>query len=155
MGDGDEGYDITSKIFTSIWERKNFIDQSNLQEEGSWERYLAKAVKLKIYDYLRSQERAETYKLAASRELSFAECTTEKEVSFAELEAQVNLFVDQLPERCKQVYQLSREKGLSNKEIAKSLLISESAVKKHISKALNHLKEHLTDYKLPNQVTGT
>ena len=154
IGDRDEAYDITSKIFVSIWERRNLIDQKNLQEESSWERYLAKAVKLKIYDHLRSQERVDSYLSTVARELSSLDTTTEKQLSFSELEDQVSLFVSELPPRCKQVYQLSREKGLSNKEIATSLLISESAVKKHIAKALNHLKSQLTDYTLPRQATG-
>lgn len=154
-GDRDEAYDITSKIFASIWERKDHINQTNLQDDGSWERYLAKAVKLKIYDHLRSQERAQRYISTQQNELSISDTTTENQLSYSELEHQVSRVVDQLPPRCKEVYQLSRDKGLSNKEIAQELFISESAVKKHLAKALNYLKGQLTEYTVPGEVIGT
>ncbi|UZJ64936.1 LuxR C-terminal-related transcriptional regulator [Sphingobacterium sp. KU25419] len=41
---------------------------------------------------------------------------------------------------------MSRDQGLTNKEIATKLYISERAVEYHISKALKTLKTELTDY---------
>jgi hypothetical protein len=54
--------------------------------------------------------------------------------------------VDSLPKQCKNVYKLSRDEGLTNKEIATNLLISERAVEYHISKALSVIKIRLKKY---------
>jgi len=43
----------------------------------------------------------------------------------------------------KEIYMLSREQGLSNKEIANKLNISRSTVENHINKVLNTLRENL------------
>ncbi|MEM0941318.1 MAG: sigma factor-like helix-turn-helix DNA-binding protein [Bacteroidota bacterium] len=51
--------------------------------------------------------------------------------------------MDTLPCQCKKVFKLSREKGLWNKEIASTLLISEKTVEYHMKKALTFMKSHL------------
>ncbi|MEM0942289.1 MAG: sigma factor [Bacteroidota bacterium] len=69
LNDHIESEDISAKIFSSIWEKRDKIDQESLQGEGAWKAYLAKAAKLKIYDYLRDQKRAEQHTAEAAREL--------------------------------------------------------------------------------------
>src|SRR5690606_5500718 len=48
--------------------------------------------------------------------------------------------VENLPQKCREVFKLSREYYMSNKEIAIKLEISESTVEKHINKAIRHLR---------------
>jgi RNA polymerase sigma factor (sigma-70 family) len=54
--------------------------------------------------------------------------------------------VETLPAKCKSVFKMSREQGLSNREIASVLLISERAVEHHITKALKTLKANLAHF---------
>jgi RNA polymerase sigma-70 factor (ECF subfamily) len=51
--------------------------------------------------------------------------------------------VNKLPEKCKLVFQYSREHGMSNKEIAEQLQLSAKTVEAHITKALKHLRAAL------------
>ena len=145
--------DIASKIFTSLWERKEDLNNETW-EEDSWRRYLAKAVKHKVYDYYRSKEQSDNYTSAVVRELYSSENTTEEEVYYGELTEQVSQFVNQLPPKCKEVFLMSRYEGLSHKEIAQRLSISENAIKKHITKALSHLRKNLPDYSFLERSTG-
>ena len=55
----------------------------------------------------------------------------------------LDIAIDRLPEKCKQVYLFHREQGLSYQEIAARLSISVSMVEKHMSKAIRFLKEDL------------
>lgn len=64
-------------------------------------------------------------------------------MEYDELEAVINGLIAQLPDRCKQIFILSRLKNKSNKEIAAELDISIQAVKNQISKALGILRAHL------------
>ena len=50
-----------------------------------------------------------------------------------------------LPEKCKEVFELSRNDNLSNKEIAEKLNISVKTVEGHITKALKRIKDFLGD----------
>jgi len=71
---------------------------------------------------------------------------TENEVMVSSLSERITNLIENLPSQCRRVFKMSREQGLSNKEIASDLLISERAVEYHISKAVTSLKSHLTEY---------
>lgn len=48
-----------------------------------------------------------------------------------------------LPEKCREVFVLSKIEGLKNREIAEKLNISEKTVERHMSIALSKLREEL------------
>ena len=58
---------------------------------------------------------------------------------YEELEKQLQIAVDSLPEKCRKVFVMSRFDGFKNREIALKLNISTTAVEKHIRKALSSL----------------
>jgi RNA polymerase sigma-70 factor (ECF subfamily) len=64
-------------------------------------------------------------------------------LTFHELELQIQDIVKGLPEKCRLVYQLSREQGLSNKEIAGKLGISDKTVENQLTKALARIRSGL------------
>lgn len=151
----NHSHDITSKIFESLWERRESLHRESLADDRSWRNYLSKTAKHKIYDHLKSEERTECFISSTTIECSHSEETTENEVVFTELNEQVSLLIEELPPKCKEVFELSRVEGLSKKEISARLSVSENTVKSHMAKALNHLRERLTDYHVPKRVTGT
>ena len=53
-----------------------------------------------------------------------------------------------MPHRRQEVFKLSREKELTNKEIALQLLVSIKTVEAHMTKALQFLKKNLKEYSL-------
>lgn len=63
-----------------------------------------------------------------------------------ELQRLIHQTVNGMPPKCKQVFQLSREQRLSQKDIAKHLNISENTVEQHIRKALNILRKAIDDH---------
>lgn len=64
---------------------------------------------------------------------------------YEELQSQVDEVLDSLPEKCREVFMLSRFKKLKNREIAERLGISVSMVEKHIRKALGAFTEALNE----------
>jgi RNA polymerase sigma-70 factor (ECF subfamily) len=62
------------------------------------------------------------------------------------LRLQVELAVAALPERCRQVFLLSRMQHLSYMEIAQEMQISHNTVETQIVKALKTLRLKLKDY---------
>ena len=68
---------------------------------------------------------------------------TDSFINFRELQQQIGETVAALPERCRLVYQLSREEGLNNRAIAQRLGISEKTVENQLTKALARLRTRL------------
>lgn len=58
----------------------------------------------------------------------------------------LQLAIDQMPPRRKQVFQLSRQEGLTHQEIADQLQISKATVNEHITEALSFLKGKLAGH---------
>ena len=64
----------------------------------------------------------------------------------SELQEKVKQAIDLLPEKCREIFIMSRIRGLKNEEIADNLHISKRTVETHISKALKVLRVELKDY---------
>ena len=69
----------------------------------------------------------------------------EYKLLYDELREQINIVINNLPERCREVFIMSRFKNLKNREIADKLKISTTAVEKQISKALSSFSKHFKD----------
>lgn len=136
--DEEVAKEIVQEVFKSLWERR---DDLRLKEV---ERYLIRAVKLKTFEYIRNkvtrQHHLENFSNNAQNYY------LEYPLIAEELSQKISTLVNKLPAQCKNVFQMSRDQGLTNKEIANKLLISERAVEYHISKALKTLKTELNDY---------
>lgn len=143
VGDEDIASEVVHNVFLSVWERREVV-----KLEGDIEHYLFRAVKLASLEYLRTKIIREKHlghlAFQQQREVN----TTEEQLAFYELRDRISLLASDLPPQSREVFTLSREKGLSNRAIAVSLNISDKTVEAHISKALKYLRDHLSDYRL-------
>ena len=131
--------DLVQDVFVKFW---NDREKSDIR--FSIRSYLFASVKNRCFDLLRKKD----------RNVKVQEITNEMAVSdelfetfvLSELEALFNKSLSKLPERCREVFELSRLQGLKNKEIAAMLNLSEKTVENQITKALHILKTELKDY---------
>lgn len=138
VGDEDDAKEIVQDVFKSLWERR-----SHLQLQDA-ERYLLRSVKLKSLEFLRNKgNKQRHHEVILTGKTEFYE---DNQLYYKELKNHLEDAVDSLPKQCKHVYKLSRDEGLTNKEIATNLLITERAVEYHISKALSVIKMRLKKY---------
>lgn len=132
--------EMVQDIFKSLWERKDDLQLENVNN------YLIRSAKFKTFEYIRNKVSQQKHICSKYEGCSMSSNCTEERVLFNNLKEKVNILVDTLPCQCKRVYKMSREQGLSNKEIATALLISERAVEYHITKALGVLRLNLSNY---------
>jgi RNA polymerase sigma-70 factor (family 1) len=130
--------EIVQDLFTDIWYRRRM-----LPAVISIRIYLYTAVHYKAINHIRKQIRRDSFEKHANLYHLDFDNSTEDYVIVNDLNARLQLEVNLLPLKCREVYTLSRNEYKTNREIAQSLGISEKAVEKHITKALKRLKTSL------------
>jgi|SRR6185503_8375185 len=134
----DDARDILHDIFVKLWEgREQLHITSNLQS------YLFAVIRHRIIDKIRKNITREEYASAVQSIAITYDADAEKQVELKELKQIIGNSLDQLSPRIKEIYKLSREEGLSNREIAEKLDLSEQTVKNQLSAALKHLRQVL------------
>lgn len=134
LRDRDACMDIVQEVLVWFWEHKEQHKMSSIKG------YLLMAVKYQTANYIRSSKVRENYRLAHVEE-NFS--VNEESLELQELQAIIKSFTEGLPKHCREVFKLSREEHLSNKEIAQKLGISEKTVSVQIMRALNKLRGEL------------
>lgn len=133
---------VVQEVFTSLWQRKDKIEL----EVATVENYLVRAVRFRIARIYNEEARKSKKIEELGLRQTGVQNHTEQQVLYRFLRSEVDKLVSHLPDRCKAVYELSRDKGLNNKEIALNLLISEKTVENQLTKALNYIRKGLKQY---------
>ena len=133
--------ELVQDIFLDLWHRRE-----NLRISASLSIYLAAAMKYKVIDARLKKKRIKEYTESLVTRTTDSDTSTEKQISFDELQHQLTALVSNLPEKCRLVYQLSKEAGYSQKEIARHLSISEKTVESHLSRAVKTLRLGLKNF---------
>ncbi len=150
VGDLFAAEDIVQDVFFQLWEKRN-----ELQKINSIRSYLFTSVFNKASNYSKHRKIVEKYKSGSKSAFSELEDYYHQQINDVtesilalELEHRIAEIINDFPEQCKNVFLLSREKGLKNQEIADKLGVSIKAVEKQITKALMIMRENLKDYLL-------
>lgn len=135
LGDKETCEDIIQEVFVNLWQRSAVIKIDTL------EAYLIKAIRYQISNHIRSKK--DTAKIDQVLDQLIEQTSAESVLEKAETERIINQSVKDLPVKRREIFLLSREEQLSNKEIAYQLDISVRTVESHIYKALKHIRRNL------------
>lgn len=139
--DEDEAEEIVQEIIFKLWEQRDQLDAVN-----SLRSYLYRSVHNRCLNYIKHQLHKTKYSDKAYLEMKKLELESAEDYNNKELEEKVHTAIGNLPDRCKEVFQLSRFEGKKNKEISEQLGISVKAVEANITRALTSLRESLDKY---------
>lgn len=141
LHDLDDAKDTVQKTFYKLWDKREEIDIHT-----SIKSYLYRMVHNDCLNRLKQYKIRSDHKQNYSYDQSVSINDVEDTIAKNELEMQIELAIDSLPVRCREVFKLSRYEHMSYAEIADSLNISVNTVETHIVKALRILRESLKDY---------
>ena len=135
----EDAQDLIENVFLRLWNKNNvFDDPSHLQA------FLYRSVYNACISHIRSLKATE------DRHHLIGIQTSELEESFmqtmiqAEVLAEIYRAINALPSQCAKVITLSFIEGLSNKEIAEQLALTEQTVKNHKVRGLKNLRDQLS-----------
>ena len=129
--------DIIQDIFMQLWTRRAELHIESLKA------YLHTAVRYQVFRLHKSGKLTDT--LPEEIHLSTGRTDVEDALDAADLNAVLDTHIARLPERCREVFLLSRRSHLSIREISERLQISSKTVENHLSNALARLRSDLGD----------
>jgi len=140
--DNTTAYDVVQDAFVNVWQRRDQID-----EKQSLRSYMYTTVKNLSLNAIRKDAALTidtdlTNELQSNHNINPIEESDQKDLS--EL---FTYWISQLPDRRREVFELSRYDGLSHEEIAEVMNLSPKTVNNHIVLALKTLKDHYQQYK--------
>ena len=131
--------EIVQELFLGLWQKRKSLSVQTCRA------YLFCAAKNLIISHYRKEISREMRQKTWETGRSQIEEHTYQEAIAQDLRVRYQKGLKQLPEKCQRVFTLSRD-GLSNREVADQLNISEKTVEQHITKALRFLKVYLKEH---------
>jgi RNA polymerase sigma-70 factor (ECF subfamily) len=131
--------EVGQEVFINFWEHRHHLEVSK-----SVLSYLFQAVRNKVYEQFRKAQTRTKYEEEYVANVPEHEEPQENDLSSYEIACLVWAAVEQLPEKCKEIFQLSRDEGLTYNEIAAHLNISSKTVENQMGIAFKKLREILS-----------
>jgi len=134
--------EITGEVFVVLWEKR---EQLNIT--SSVDAYLYSMTKNRCINYLKHLKIENLYLNYLQKNNLLDTCAADIEAGYndKELAQQIQFAVDSLPEKCRQVFMMSRYEDMKYRDIAARLDISSKTVERHMGIALERLRKILKD----------
>lgn len=139
--DRSEAEEIVQDFFVKFWQKHQQISLTD-----SLKAYFFLSVKNGSLNFLKHKKVEEKY-IQKMMRLADNHLAYDPDLYIdSELQAKLKNAIELLPEKCREIFVMSRIKGLKNEEIADQLSLSKRTVETQISKALKVLRHELKDY---------
>ena len=140
--DYETAKEIVQEVFVNIWEKRDSIDLSK-----SVKSYITTTIYNRCLNYLRDNKKFNRDILTFENLYPIADHDRGGDMLVAaELEKIIKEAIQELPEKCREIFTLNRYQNLKYQEVADKLHISVKTVETQMSKALQHMRERLADY---------
>ena len=133
-GDQELSGDIAQNVFMKVWIKKIDIASGNIKS------LLFKMATDDFISHIRREKVEREYTNSLDLRLT---CETDNGEDLSERKKKFEKVLNQLPQKQRVALLMNKMQGLTYKEIAESLNLSQKAIEKRISQALNTLKQNL------------
>jgi RNA polymerase sigma-70 factor (ECF subfamily) len=133
---------MVQDVFIAVWENREKLDESksfsgfifSISKNKALNR-IKQNLSRKVYlEYMQMENQAQNYMAS--------------DIESRELMDYLLKTIQELPDKTKQIFLLSRNEGLTYKQIASKLDVTENVVDHEIRKSLKYIKEKLSDFHL-------
>lgn len=135
--DLEEAKNLVHDVFIALWDKFE-----SLPADTNYKSYLYTAVRNRSLNYLRDRK----LHLSVEHSKDIAVGEESSGIERKELEREIELAINTLPEKCRMIFEMSRFEELKYAEIADKMGISIKTVEAQMTKALSILRNHLGDF---------
>ena len=136
LGNLQEAEECVQDVLCKLWKLRSTFSLQNEKLSS----YLARAVRNQTFNIIH-QNKQKRQKLAgySPQEDVIDSISPERKLIILELQQQIDNAIKNLPPQCQLVFVMNKNEGLTTKEIADKLNLSENTVKSHLKKAKKDL----------------
>lgn len=134
----EETDDIIHELFATLW-----MKRTTLKVNESLSGYLYTSVRNRILDFISSQKVRANYVTHLQSFIEKNEIVTDYNVRVSLFKQVIDQEIARLPQKMRDIFEMSRRDQLSNQEIAEKLGLSEKTVKNQINNSLKILRKRL------------
>ena len=137
----DEAEEIVQGVFVKLWEK-----HSEIKITSSLSSYLHRAVQNSALNHLNRRKILNKYVISQNKDINITFTDPHKTLENIEVRQIIMRAILELPEKRREIFELSRFEGMKYKNIAKHLSISVKTVENQMTKALKYLRIVLKDH---------
>ena len=135
--------ELVQDLFATIWKKR-----AQLEIKVSLAGYLKASIHYLIINYFQALMVRSRHRRHLRLTSAYQNAATEETINLWGLRQEMAKGLAALPEKSRQIFELSRFENQSNRDIAHQLNLTEKAVEYHISKTLKLLRSYLKDFLL-------
>ncbi len=135
--------EIVQDIFLTLWQRRK--DLTEIQHPRS---YIYTMARHKVYHALSQAAKSAELRQQLWGLMQEENCNTDDLLHKKDSERLIQTALSHLSAQKQEIFELSREKGLSHEEIASQLQLSKSRVKNVIVETLKYLRQYLSSHQI-------
>lgn len=125
-----------------------FIRRQEIKPQTTLEAYLKTALRNQVFRAYHSHQAHQKNLTALMSAKQIVPSMPDELMEVKQLREKIDKVAERLPDKCREVFIMSRFEQRSHQDIAEKLNISVSTVKKHLTKALNILRTEIKDHQL-------
>ncbi|WP_158800449.1 RNA polymerase sigma factor [Pedobacter sp. L105] len=141
LRDRESSQDIVQELFINLWNKSE-----NIKEDANLAGYLYVAARNRVFKLIQKGKVRNDYVSAIVKYATEINTASLPLIDERELSRILNKEIDLLPEKMRQVFEMSRKQNMTHMQIAGALGISDKTVKKQINKALTILRLKVRPY---------
>ena len=135
------GEEVVQNVFYKFWEKRD-----QLAIESSPKAYLYKAVYHDCLNYIKHKKVKSAHAMHVVRQANDKIENASGKVLQGELKEHIHTAMNELPEQCRAIFQMSRFEGLKYQEIADEMGLSVKTIENQMGKALKLLRIKLVEF---------
>lgn len=126
--------EVVQDSFINLWRRRK-----TLQLKHTFHTYIAAVVRYEVMTKIAGNKKNFIF-IEDAKPAAMEDDSTQQWLAFSDLQQEIETAIQSLPDKCRLVFRMSRDKGMTEKQISAELNISQKTVEAHMSKALKNLR---------------